>query len=473
MQVFFDVRLGRGITASLIRQDVDHYFNVEDLNTDDPIRVSAGGAVKLHWNMEWRDFEPKLWFYLRAKKDDPKAKLPCDLTPFKGYMPDRSQWIGLKVADDCPTIRVPVVIYVRTSDSPEPLLERDLLLDIRANPSVLGVKGELSPPLGEPSSNRRGWLLVNNYTMDSSVTISSEKQMDRGRFKARCRTTPPMPPQKMTETFIDAVYSNCLGGFSNALSGFIVPRPKPKPKGQKEAPPPPPERKPDKYQCRSEYGGNAEKDSTGYGPSTGHLVVDFNFMKEEEVIDDYLVGCRFVEQLKGKYLKTPRKIGKKRYLPMPRDIKKYDRLSFMARSRTGSDIWMETSMTYWTHLEDQPKESQVKDVKLSGEWRRFEVDLDTQLYVEPVNRKRAIDIRFDVYRKKLSCDGRPLENPTQGSVEIANVFFIKEGVDVWAPEPEPEPEPEAEEETVGNKKQGDDSEDAKKSPEESPDDTKK
>ena len=76
--------MGQLLIAGGCSQRVDHFFKVDEVINEDPIRVSAGGAIKLQWNMEWRSFEPKLWFYLRAKGDDPKAKLPCDLTPMKG-----------------------------------------------------------------------------------------------------------------------------------------------------------------------------------------------------------------------------------------------------------------------------------------------------------------------------------------------------------------------------------------------------
>ncbi len=415
-----------GLCVAMVRcqQPVSHFFSIDDLPPEGRFRVTAGGLVKLNWNMEWRDFEPKLRFHLKA--DVPTREMPCRLTGETGIGQNGARWIGLRVAADCPATTVPLLAFVMSAG--KRVMEQKLQLEILRNTDVLGVPGRFSPPDGEPNSRRRGWRLIDNFTRSQSLTIGEEQQLKRGKLMRRCMPTPPAPPSPTTSPFIDNIYANCLGGQSQLINPVVLPK-----VVQKNASPPSLK---DQEQplCAASFGGPANSDSAAYAPQTGTLGFDFDFSPTAAFEDQLTLGCRVLEYFRGPQpsaaggVRAPDKKGRGG-MPLSRDLRKYNRLTFMARAPLGDPVWLGVSLSYWSQLSPQPKESLTKDFRLSERWRRYEVDLDFGLWVDASQRKRLVAINFDVFRERLSCNGTRLQNPRSGRIELANLFFIENGVD--------------------------------------------
>ncbi|MEE2959939.1 MAG: hypothetical protein VYA34_04280 [Myxococcota bacterium] len=425
-------RLG-GVSAMVVilagcPQEVEHYFLADNVPVGKTLHITAGGKVRFHWNMEWRLFQPKLKFHLTAIEQEGE-RLPCDMFPIRGKGAQGEAWIGLQVADDCPTTEVPMKAWVSTVYSDKPLNEQVFNVSITENASVRGVVDRFSPPDGEPNSNRKGWRLVNNFTLTESLSLGEESLLKRGRWRPRCRATPPAPPPTRGSIFVDAIYGNCAGGQSNLIGPVVIPiseKPKDGEATDDEA------QSSLEPKCKADFGGPASTDLLGYAPRTGKMLLSFDFSEVEELEKDHLLGCRYTELMRGAMPENgeARKIGKKRTVPMELDMKKYDRLTFMARTPRRDEVWVALSMSYWTHLAPKPKESLAKDFKISGDWRRYEVGLDFGLWVDASQRKRSMSVQFDLFKSRASCDGRQLDNPESGVVEIANIYFIERGVNL-------------------------------------------
>ena len=78
------------------------------------------------------------------------------------------------------------------------------------------------------------------------------------------------------------------------------------------------------------WGGPTLADSSGYRPRTAHMQLDFDFIAADDFDADFLLGCRYVELLKGA---GARPDGANETLDV--DLRRYDRLTFMARVATG------------------------------------------------------------------------------------------------------------------------------------------
>ena len=60
---------------------------------------------------------------------------------------------------------------------------------------------------------------------------------------------------------------------------------------------------------------------------------------------------------------------------------------------------------------------------LTDNWKRFEINLAKELYLDQSLRKYSVAVNFDVYESPQTCQGSSLNNPREGKVEITNLFF--------------------------------------------------